>query len=247
MSGYLFIASDIVVFRRRYPRLNDARKAKEAQLNQQLDSQGFGAAFMSYRIGPILVCEQGARLRQLDLDVAGADARYGWETGAAGLRSADCYPCFGQICDALATLADNQIVHRDVKPQNIVVRQDGSPVLVDFGLAVDLEFAGDVPADVSGTPYFMAPEAFSNAKPDPAWDAYSLGVTAGFVLCGEQNASSDLGVMQLDKQSGAFDGRLAASVTGLPDDLRSWITDLIGPETARRTAALATGKERTAR
>lgn len=85
-TGYLFIGSDIVAFRRRYPRLNDARKAKEAQLNQQLDSQGLGAAFMSYRIGPILVCEQGARLRQLDLDVAGADARYWWETGQVPLR-----------------------------------------------------------------------------------------------------------------------------------------------------------------
>jgi serine/threonine protein kinase len=170
----------------------------------------------------------------------------GRELGSAGLQPTNSYPCFGQLCDALTTLADNHIVHRDIKPQNIVVRQDGSPVVVDFGLAVDLEFAGSTATKFVGTPYFMAPDALSNADPDPVWDAYSLGVTAAFVLCGEQKVASDLFILQRDKRSGAFDRRIAESLTGLPDDLRPWITELISPASSQRKAALAAGRKWTA-
>ena len=85
-TGYLYIPGEIVEFRRRYRRLKDAEKAMVDQLNQQLDSRGIGSAFSMMRIGPVLVCEQGARLRELDLEVAGADARYWWQTGQVPLR-----------------------------------------------------------------------------------------------------------------------------------------------------------------
>src|SRR5205085_9119964 len=51
------------------------------------DAIGFGASFTSYRIGPVLMCEQGARLRNLDLGVAAADAKQWWETGQVPLRA----------------------------------------------------------------------------------------------------------------------------------------------------------------
>ena len=47
--------------------------------------------------------------------------------------------CFGSICDGLAELQKKKIVHRDLKPNNIRVRPDGSPVIIDFGLARFLE------------------------------------------------------------------------------------------------------------
>lgn len=85
-TGYLYIEQDLVDFRRRYPRLQDARKAKEQQLNQQRSAMGIQfTAF--YRLGPILVCEQGAKLRNLDLEVAAADAKHWWATGEVPLRA----------------------------------------------------------------------------------------------------------------------------------------------------------------
>ena len=84
-TGYLYIAQELVDFRRRYPRLQDARRAKELQLVQRRASLGIQfSAF--YRLGPILVCEQGAKLRKLDLEAAGADAKHWWATGQVPLR-----------------------------------------------------------------------------------------------------------------------------------------------------------------
>jgi len=84
-TGYLYIAQELVGFRRRYPRLQDARRAKELQLTQRRASLGIQfSAF--YRLGPILVCEQGAKLRKLDLEAARADAKHWWATGQVPLR-----------------------------------------------------------------------------------------------------------------------------------------------------------------
>jgi len=83
-TGYLYIDEEIVDFRRRYPSLTSAREAMQ-QTQERIRASGtmFGGF---YRIGPILVCEKGARLRNLDLKVAAADAKYWWETGKVPLR-----------------------------------------------------------------------------------------------------------------------------------------------------------------
>ena len=80
------------------------------------------------------------------------------------------------------------IVHRDVKPANIVIEEDtGRPVLVDFGLAVP----GDDPAAALaiGTPYYMAPEQGGVGVPGSTvsarTDVYALGITAFEMLAGE--------------------------------------------------------------
>ena len=87
-TGYLFIEQNLVDFRRQYPKLEDARRAKRAEAEQLHEQLGLGLfANVTYRLGPILVCEEGARKRNLDLDVAGADARHWWETGQVPLRA----------------------------------------------------------------------------------------------------------------------------------------------------------------
>ncbi len=70
-----------------------------------------------------------------------------------------------------------QIIHRDLKPSNVMITPDNRPVIMDFGLARELE-ASEVTgsSEVVGTPSFMAPEHLMGEKVDHRCDIYSLGV-----------------------------------------------------------------------
>jgi serine/threonine protein kinase/predicted ATPase len=91
------------------------------------------------------------------------------------------------VADALAHAHARSIVHRDVKPANIIVTPDRGPVLVDFGLGLDEAVAGGSELGViSGTPAYMAPEQIAGAahRIDGRTDIYSLGVVLYQILCG---------------------------------------------------------------
>ena len=93
------------------------------------------------------------------------------------------------LCDGVGHLHALGLVHRDIKPGNILFRPDGSPVLIDLGLVKDLGEEAGAPSGESpsivdgsavgvGTPGFSAPEQFSGGKVSPAADVYALGVLA---------------------------------------------------------------------
>lgn len=83
-----------------------------------------------------------------------------------------------RVCDALAHMHSKGIVHRDIKPQNIMICTDGSLRIFDFGIARAAEmrrltFVGFTPA--MGTPDYMAPEQVKGKRGDERTDIYSLG------------------------------------------------------------------------
>jgi eukaryotic-like serine/threonine-protein kinase len=89
-----------------------------------------------------------------------------------------------QVTAALQYAHDQQLVHRDVKPENMLVEAQGLIVLADFGIAIPIYDTEAVATqEVGGTPYYMAPEQ-CRGKAREASDQYALGVVVYEWLCG---------------------------------------------------------------
>ena len=91
----------------------------------------------------------------------------------------------GQCALALGVAHEAKVVHRDVKPANILVREDGLAKLTDFGIARAADASGHTRAgDLLGTPSYISPEQALGRPATGASDLYALGIVAHEMLCG---------------------------------------------------------------
>ncbi|QTD49758.1 serine/threonine-protein kinase [Sulfidibacter corallicola] len=97
---------------------------------------------------------------------------------------------FLKICDAMSHAHQQMVIHRDVKPGNIIIQPNGNPKLLDFGIAATLDPDTGEQAMITGqletrlTPQYASPEQISSKRLSAASDVYSLGVVLYELLTG---------------------------------------------------------------
>jgi len=112
---------------------------------------------------------------------------------ARGITEQNAVRYTKQIASALAELHSLGILHRDLKPGNIMLRADGNIALIDFGLAKRMRLEQEITGsgEIFGTPYYMSPEQGHANDVDGRSDVYSLGVILYEMLTGEKPFTAD--------------------------------------------------------
>ncbi len=95
------------------------------------------------------------------------------------------------LCDALELAHQNKIVHRDIKPGNILLDKQGRPYLVDFGVARMEMSTMTQSGTIVGTPSYMSPEQIQGIRVDARADIFSLGVIIYEMLTGKRPFEGD--------------------------------------------------------
>ena len=147
----------------------------------------------------------------------------------------------GEIAEALDHAHRAGVIHRDVKPANVVLDQDGRARLVDFGIARVLNEAaarltGD--GDAIGTLRYMAPEQLTGAEVDERTDLFGLGLVLAEMLTGRPafTATSPLGLLEAERGG-------PPSLPGVPADLRAIADGLLAFDPAARPATAGAAAE----
>jgi serine/threonine-protein kinase len=131
------------------------------------------------------------------------------------------------VCDAVHQAHRRLVVHRDIKPSNVLVTKDGTPKLLDFGIAKLLE---DGEADLTSTgvrlftPEFAAPEQTGDQPVTTATDVYALGRLLNELLAG-QRPDGELGTI-VQRATAADPTRRYASALQFAEDLDRWLNGM---------------------
>lgn len=136
-----------------------------------------------------------------------------------------------QLALGLAALHAVGLIHRDIKPTNAMVTNEGRVVILDMGLAVEMDGQRFQNSDheLAGTPYYMAPEQAMGESVSPACDWYAVGVMLFEVLTDERAFRSRQRDSLLQEKLSRSEPSPRDVLAGIPADLNELCRDLLRP------------------
>ena len=144
-----------------------------------------------------------------------------------------------QVCDALAAAHAEGVVHRDIKPGNVLVSDEDETRLVDFGLAAAHHSSGEGSrltrsGLLIGTPEYMAPEQITNEVVDHRADLYALGIVMYEMLSGRKPYVAETPVKVLFQHLEGSAPPLVDAVPGTPDIVSALVARAMARDASAR-------------
>jgi len=140
-----------------------------------------------------------------------------------------------QVCDGLAEAHSLGVVHRDLKPQNIMIDKGGNAKIMDFGIARSIRERGITgPSVMIGTPEYMSPEQAEAKEVDHRSDIYSLGIILYEMATGKVPFEGDTALSIAMKHKGEIPKSPKEINPNIPADLSGLILKCLEKDKARR-------------
>jgi len=150
-----------------------------------------------------------------------------------------------QIAKALATAHVNGIIHGDIKPENIMLREDGYVKVLDFGLArqVAIETVAASPGPVFGTLHYVSPEQARGESLTPASDVFSFGLVLFELAAGRRAFADDSPLAAMQATLTQDPPALASVNPRLPAALSSLVMRMLAKDAVMRPSAAEVARQ----
>jgi serine/threonine-protein kinase len=191
-----------------------ARFKAEAHAMSLLDHPGLCRVY-GHGVGP--------RMAWIEMDLVQGRSLMDWLRAHGAMPASAAVRVIEQACDAVVVAHAAGVVHRDLKPENILVAPDGTPRVVDFGIARLMDSSSLTRTGITMGSYgYMAPEQVQDAKRvDGRADVYSLGMTLATLLTDVDPRNRDAQLDALVQRVSPDLAHVVVRATGAERDLRT--------------------------